>query len=335
MICWEQSAGKVAGEGEGVREGRREEIEMKYNPEIHHRQSIRLKGHDYAGGGLYFTTICAHREFIRFSKGDPFGAAEGATEGATCMSPVREIIAEEWRQCGELRDDVFPGEFVVMPDHFHGLIKIRKGASELGHVIGGFKAAVSRRIRRGDQRVTRDMRIWHRNYHEMIVRTPEAERSIVEYIRMNPWRCVQDYGGGLRGMGNPALWNAEKLGVLCSRNASRPKSMPRAAVYLGGFHSPMEKEILGKLLEHKRSIIWCPAWGLKRATCVSPLREALEGNRMLILEMRNQDGDLAAAEQRNRFVLEHADQLWLPHVTPGGMLDRLIRELGVEEKIKS
>ena len=33
----------------------------QYNPEIHHRQSIRLKGHDYAGGGTYFVTICAHR----------------------------------------------------------------------------------------------------------------------------------------------------------------------------------------------------------------------------------------------------------------------------------
>ncbi len=311
---------------------------MKYNPEIHHRRSIRLKGHDYAGGGLYFITICAHREFIRFSKGNPFGVGGGPTggppvrhgagEGATCVSPAR-IIAEEWRRCGELRDDVFPGEFVAMPDHFHGLIKIRKGASELGHVIGAFKAAVSRRIRRGGLSVARDVRIWHRNYYEIIVRTPEAERSIMEYIRMNPWQCVQDFGGGLRGMGNPALWNAETLGVLCSRNASRPKSLPRAAVYLGGVHSPMEKEILGKLLEHKRSIIWCPAWGLERATFGSPVREALVENRMLILEMRNRNGDLAAAEQRNRFVLEHADELWLPHVTPGGMLDRLIRELRI------
>ncbi len=53
---------------------------------------------------------------------------------------------------------------------------------------------------------------------------------------------------------------------------------------------------------------------------------------MLILEMRNREGNLAAAEQRNRFVLQHADSLWLPHVTPGGMLDRLVREMRPEEK---
>ena len=42
-----------------------------YDPARHHRRSIRLKGHDYAGGGLYFVTICAHRK-----AGDIFGPPE-------------------------------------------------------------------------------------------------------------------------------------------------------------------------------------------------------------------------------------------------------------------
>lgn len=246
------------------------------------------------------------------------------------MSPVREIISEEWRRSGEIRDDVLPGEFVVMPDHFHGLIRIRPGGSELGHVVGAFKAAVSRRIRRGecgdDMHVARTERIWHRNYYEMIVRSPEAEEKIAEYIRMNPWRCVLELGNGLRGMGNPVLWDSPKQGILCSRNAPRPKTIPKASVYLGGFHSPMEKEIMGKLLELKKPLIWCPAWGVE-TTSLSPVHlAALEDNRMLILEMRHRTGDLAAAEDRNRFVMEHADKLWLPYVTPGGMLDRLLVE---------
>ena len=130
---------------------------MSYDPVRHHRRSIRLKEHDYAGGGVYFITICAHREFMAWARGKPFGelgaaGVSGNGAGATCVSPVR-IIAEEWRRCGEIRDDVFPGEFVVMPDHFHGLIRIKKGQSTLGHVIGAFKAAASRRIRRGDTHV--------------------------------------------------------------------------------------------------------------------------------------------------------------------------------------
>ena len=313
----------------------------QYNPDIHHRRSIRLKGHDYAGGGLYFVTLCAHREYKAARHGVPFG------NRATCVSPEREIIAEEWKRCGEVRDDVVPGEFVVMPDHFHGLIRIQKNKSELGHVIGAFKAAVSRRIRNGfhtgDTHVAQDMRIWHRNYYEMIVRTPEAEKKITQYIRMNPWRCVQNLGNGpanggvnLRGMGNPSLWNTEKLGVLCSRKGDKniaPTPLPKAATYFSGFHSPMEKEIFAKLLEQKMPVIWCPAWGVKATFLSHATYEALEQNRLLILEMRDTAGDLAAAEQRNRFVLEQADKLWLPHITPGGMLDRLVRDMQVQGKI--
>jgi hypothetical protein len=47
----------------------------------------------------------------------------------------------------------------------------------------------------------------------MIVRTEAAEKNITQYIRMNPGRCVQNFGNGLRGMGNPALWNRDKLAV--------------------------------------------------------------------------------------------------------------------------
>lgn len=61
---------------------------MSYDLTKHHRRSIRLKGHDYAGGGLYFVTICAHREFMRWGKGSPF-------VGAACVSPVPGIMEEK------------------------------------------------------------------------------------------------------------------------------------------------------------------------------------------------------------------------------------------------
>nr|MDA3799446.1 hypothetical protein [Kiritimatiellia bacterium] len=137
---------------------------------------------------------------------------------------------------------------------------------------------------------------------------------------------VMDFGNGLRGMGNPALWNAEKLGVLCSRNAPNPYQMPNADVYFGGFHSPMEKEILAKLLELKKPVIYCPAWGLREKLSAEMIA-ALEDNRMLILEMENADGNLAAAKQRNQFVIDNADKLWVPYVSKGGMLERLLEDV--------
>ncbi len=223
--------------------------------------------------------------------------------------------------------------YVVMPDHFHALIRMEGGTHKgrpyaLGDVIGVFKSRV---VHEMIQLVHAGLvspfpgKIWHRNYYEMIVRTPEAAENIRRYIRMNPWKCIQNFGSNLRGMGNPSLWNAEKLGVLCSRNGVPDlRNIPEAEVYLGGFHSPPEKQILDELLRRRAKIILCPAWKLEsvRAEFVAPLEE----NRMLILEMKNRAGDLAAAEQRNRFVIQNAEKLWTPHIAPGGMLDRLLKE---------
>jgi hypothetical protein len=53
---------------------------------------------------------------------------------------------------------------------------------------------------------------------------------------------------------------------------------------------------------------------------------------MLILEMADRAGDLAAAEQRNSFVIQNGSRLWIPHVSKGGMLDRLLRENKVDHE---
>ena len=327
---------------------------MNYDPELHHRRSIRLKGHDYAGGGIYFVTLCAHRERSAATGGKPFSGA------------LRVLIEERLRITAEKFPQMRWGDWVIMPDHFHALIYMKKGKLRLGDIIGGFKAAVSREwnkmqkggredeikreIKEGKKRATRVSpvrrrrgeaclgpslpKMWHRNYYEMIVRSEEAEQRIAEYIRMNPWRCVQELGGGLRGIGNPALWSREKLGVLCSRAIGAkkratqvsPVRMPEAEVYFGGWHSPGEKEMLKWLLKNGRRVIACPAWGIENSAFAPGVRNALEENRMLILEMRDVSGNLAAAEARNRFVIKNADALFTPHVKPGGMLDRLLNE---------
>lgn len=312
----------------------------QYNPKIHHRRSIRLKGHDYAGGGLYFVTICAHQDAgeifadpsVHEMVGRVWNNMPQSTVGAGLVPALSlPLPPPPAPASGQGRGTHEGCPYVVMADHFHALVAMRRGDVSLGNVIGAFKSRVVHEWIEGvkeGQLPRFPGKIWHRNYYEAIVRTPDAAQKIAEYIRMNPWRCVTDFGNGLRGMGNPALWNQPHLGVLCSRNALRPESIPSAATYLGGFHSPMEKELFVRLLELKKPLIWCPAWDLERAALAPGVLEALEQNRMLVLEMRNRDGHLAAAEQRNRFVMANADDLWIPHVSPGGMLDRLLEERG-------
>ena len=306
----------------------------QFDPAKHHRRSIRLKGHDYAGGGLYFVTVCAHRD-----AGNIFAS-----------EIIRGIIAREWESgprkgCPYGAGLVSALPYIIMPDHFHALIRLDGGTHKgrpygLGDVIGAFKSRV---VHEMIQLVHAGLcppfpgKIWHRNYYERIVRTPEAAENIRRYIRMNPWKCIQNFGNGLRGMGNPALWNAEKLGVLCSRvraGCIPPLKIPAAEVYLGGFHSPPEQKILEELLKRRAKIIYCPAWGLDGAMRPDVLA-ALQDNRMLLLEMKNREGNLAAAEQRNRFVIQNADKLFIPHVSKGGMLDRLLKETKASGKLIS
>lgn len=310
----------------------------QYNPEIHHRKSIRLKGHDYAGGGLYFVTICAHREFVKAANGKPFWFGEEARKGqeerATRMSPVRALMEEEMRRTAELLPWMQWKEYAIMPDHFHALIAVQGGYGKLGDVVGGFKAGVTRSLRRrgGIVPALNEMSLWQRNYYETIVWHAEAEQKIAEYIRMNPWKLIVSgthEGHAFRAIGNPNVMNFPKLGVLCSRKVPggtdlNPPEFDGA--YMSGFHSPPEKEILNSLFDRGEKVICCPSWGIDTIRIPEAWLPALEANRMMILEMTNREGNLIASEARNRFVLQIADQRWLPYVTPGGMLERLVEE---------
>ena len=86
-----------------------------YNPNLHHRRSIRLKRYDYSQAGLYFITLCIqNRNLI-------FGHIENAEMK---LNPFGEIAFNEWQNTSEIRDNIRLHEFIIMPDHMHGIIEI-------------------------------------------------------------------------------------------------------------------------------------------------------------------------------------------------------------------
>ena len=99
---------------------------MKYNPQKHHRRSIRLKGYDYSQAGLYFITICAQNRACLFGNivvGAPLVGAQ------MVLNDAGKMVETEWLKLPNRFTNIELHEFVVMPNHFHGILEITVGAS--------------------------------------------------------------------------------------------------------------------------------------------------------------------------------------------------------------
>jgi len=88
---------------------------MRYDPNKHHRRSIRLKGYDYTQAGVYFVTIVTQNRACLF--GD-------IVAGEVRLNAFGQAVAETWLWLGTQYGYVELDEWVVMPNHLHGIIII-------------------------------------------------------------------------------------------------------------------------------------------------------------------------------------------------------------------
>lgn len=161
---------------------------MPFNPDIHHRRSVRLTDAHYRDG-CYFITICTAQKLPLF----------GEIRSNICvLSPIGHIIEECWLQIPDHQPFVQLDAFVVMPNHLHAVLFIEQqntlresqrqfGTSQAGllsNIVATFKAAVTRTVNReiGEP----GGKIWQRGYFERIVRNSEAYHRIRAYILQNP-----------------------------------------------------------------------------------------------------------------------------------------------------
>jgi len=173
---------------------------MSYNPEIHQRRSIRLRGYDYSQPGFYFVTVCTSGRSC--SLGD-------VAEEQVCLSEVGELISVCWQDLPIHYQHIELDEFVVMPNHMHGIINIvdnRRGtasraptrreqfgrpvAGSLPSIIRSFKSASTRRI--NVMRHTPGNPIWQPNYYEHVIRTENELSQVRRYIQENPTKWSED-----------------------------------------------------------------------------------------------------------------------------------------------
>ncbi len=152
----------------------------KYNPDIHHRHSVRLPDRDYSSASAYFVTLCADRPEPIFT-----------------IPELRTILIETWQTLPERFPSVSLDEFIIMPDHIHFIIwlyRTQEPAPTLGRVIGTYKsqAALAWLNHIKFNNLECSGRIWHRNYYERVVRIAELEQTR-QYIRSNPGKLAQHH----------------------------------------------------------------------------------------------------------------------------------------------
>ncbi len=197
---------------------------MAYNPDMHHRRTIRLKDYDYALGGAYFITICAWRRECLFGE---------IVNGEMSLNEMGWIVAKEWERTPEIRAGVELDVYSLMPNHFHAIIclhnpvgahrcapesgcdpdnisgdvrqcsptytqvhrahisaPLRRKPGSIGSIVAGFKSVTTKQI--NILRNNPGCPVWQRNYYERVIRNEGELASAREYIVNNPIKWDED-----------------------------------------------------------------------------------------------------------------------------------------------
>lgn len=179
---------------------------MRYDSFRHQRRSIRLKGYNYTSPGQYFVTICAHGHLPLLDS-----------------AIARRIIDKAWQALPIRFPHIRLDEFVIMPNHIHGIIAITREPPcrgeprvrpqrdshdqgehkvrpyeaiksgtpphSLGRIIQAFKSITTQRYAHAVNAALVEpfeRHFWQRNYYERIIRNRYELNNVRQYIRDNP-----------------------------------------------------------------------------------------------------------------------------------------------------
>jgi putative transposase len=162
------------------------------------RKSQRYEGFHYGAGYSYFVTICVKTGRDRAVKRVfPFGSI---SEGKMELSDAGKVIQKQWNWISERFPYADAGPFVVMPDHFHGILTIHDNRNEinsggtmnqekikpLSELIGAFKTTTSKMIHEMGETSFK----WQRSYYDRTIRNQAEYLRIETYINDNPIRYM-------------------------------------------------------------------------------------------------------------------------------------------------
>ena len=158
------------------------------------RKFIRLRDYDYLSKGYYFITICTKdREHLFGDIGN----------GAMQLNEFGKIVNETWQWLFQRYPYIHLDQWMIMPNHFHGILIIENGdhaggsrttneikRKPLGRLIGAFKTVSTKHI--NQLRNSPGISVWQRNYYERVIRSEHELNETRQYILDNPAKWDQD-----------------------------------------------------------------------------------------------------------------------------------------------
>ena len=174
-------------------------MSKNYNPKIHHRQSMRLKGRDYSQEGYYFVTICTKNKIECFGE---------IINGKMILNECGKIVNQCWHDLPNHYHNCKLDEFIIMPNHIHGIVIIDNSdigmngdvgtglkpvrtkpvptevkQYSLSEIIRGLKTFSSRKINEQNPNLTFR---WQSRFYDHIIRDEKSLDKICAYIKNNP-----------------------------------------------------------------------------------------------------------------------------------------------------
>ncbi|MEK7263915.1 MAG: transposase [Bacteroidota bacterium] len=170
----------------------KDDTKNKMNNNHPERKRTRLRGYDYSAAGCYFVTVCTQNRIECLCT---------IENELVVLNEYGEIVKEQWLWLEQQYDYVQLDEWIIMPNHFHGIIVIKsnddvgngrdrslqsqtpqKKIKPLSEIIGAFKTTSSKRIHLSGLFEFR----WQKSFYDHIVRNEESLNKIREYIIRNP-----------------------------------------------------------------------------------------------------------------------------------------------------
>lgn len=323
-------------------------------PRFH--KSLRNANINYRNGWFFVTWQTAHNKSIF-----------GAIVGDRCeLNELGRRVEEYWREMPAKYPELELDEFVVMPNHFHAIVRIRfrptNKEHHLGFLLGRFKGGtgyIYGKMRRAGEVDDIGDHLWQFDYWDKIVTSEGQLAAYRRYIRDNPKNWTRDRFGAVTqySLGNLELLNDPRIAFVAShgfwaselkpkmvwrRTEVRRSDMGGVAVSVRGasapslpiistFTSAQEREALRRAIAKGRSVIKVVPQGLPlESELSSELLEALADGRILFISPQPTGSSLnkKVAAWCNEYVLRHADEIWVGDIAPNGMLATMLKAIG-------